>query len=56
MELPMELGDSTGPGGGAHEKWVQCANHTGTIDPASCTLTHTNTRMCAFCANFTLGT
>ena len=47
MDVRMELGDQTGPGGGAHQKnLVLCPNPTGTIGPGSRTLTHTNVILC----------
>ena len=37
-----ETGHPTGPGGVAHQKWVQCLNPEGIIGTVSRTLTHTS--------------
>ena len=49
------IGHSTGPGGGAHQKQVQCLNPAGMIGPASHMLVHTCTPCVPSAANFTLG-
>ena len=49
------IGRLTGPGGGAHQKWVQCPNHADTIGPASYTLAHTCTLCVLSVANFDPG-
>ena len=48
------IGRPTGPGEGAHQKWVQCPNLAGTIGPVSCTLAHTYARS-AFCSQLCSG-
>ena len=45
----------TGSGGGAHQKWVQCPNPAGTIDPVSRMLAHTCALVCAFCSQLYSG-
>ena len=36
------IGRPTGPGGGDHQKWVQCPNPAGTVKTMSRTLDHTH--------------
>ena len=43
------IGHPTGPGGGVHQKWVQCPNPAGTIGPTSRTLVHTRAKS-VFCS------